>query len=64
MNEFLGIGRTWWMAILLILGTTIMFAMGKLTVEQWQSMVQWAFTIAGGKSAIIGATKAYKNGGN
>lgn len=60
MDEFLGLGRTWWVAILIIVAATVMAGLGKLDVDKWTTIVQWVFTVAGGKSAIVGASQVLK----
>lgn len=59
-GELFGIGRTWLVAVLVIVGTTIMFGMNKITADVWKEMTTWALTVAGGKSALVGAVSAIK----
>ena len=59
-GEFLGLGRTWWAFVLILIATTILLATGKVDAAFWREVVTWAFGIAGGKSALCGAAKAIK----
>ena len=49
-GEFLKIGRTWLIAIIIIGAATVMLGMSQLTADQWLSLVQWVFGAAAGKS--------------
>ncbi len=37
-GEFLGIGRTWWFALVGFIVTSILFGTDKLTADQWMQM--------------------------
>ena len=49
-GEFLKLGRTWWVAIIIIVAATVMLGMSQLTSDQWISLVQWVFGAAAAKS--------------
>lgn len=49
-GEFLRLGRTWWMTLVIIVGATVMFGMSQLTADQWLGLVKWVFTAATAKS--------------
>jgi len=49
-GEILKLGRTWWVAIVIIVASTVMFGMSQLTADQWISLVQWVFGAAAAKS--------------
>jgi hypothetical protein len=55
MNELLGLGRTWWGFIVILVIATLMLGFGKMQPDVWQQVVTWTFAIAGGKSAVVGA---------
>ena len=64
-GELFGLGRTWWMAILIIIGSTLLFGFGKIDIESWKSIIEWIFAAAAGKSALgaIGGAIAKKSNG-
>ena len=49
-NELFGLGKTWWVAIVIIVAATVMLGMSQLTADQWLSLVQWVFGAAAAKS--------------
>lgn len=49
-SELFGLGKTWWVAIIIIVAATVMLAMSHLTADQWISLVQWVFGAAAAKS--------------
>ncbi len=49
-GEFLKLGRTWWVAIIIIVAATVMLGMSQLTSDQWLSLVKWVFGAAAAKS--------------
>ena len=62
MSElFGGLGRTWLMAVIVIIGVTVLFAMGKVQADQWKSIVQWVFGLATAKSTAVGVAGKIKN---
>lgn len=60
MKEFGGIGRTWWVAIGLLVITAVFVMSGHMTVEQWLSYSQMIF--AGGviKSTAVGVSSSLR----
>jgi hypothetical protein len=56
-GELWGLGKTWWMAILLIVVASVMLFTGKFDPDQWKNMVEWIFALAAGKSAAVGVAK-------
>lgn len=59
-DELFGIGRTWLMVMVVIVGATVMFGMGKITAQMWQDILTWMVTVGGGKSAIVGTASVIK----
>ena len=57
-QEFGGFGRTWWAAIIVIVGATTMFGFDKIAVDVWKEMTIWAFSAGAVKSAIVGGAQA------
>ena len=57
-QEFGGVGRTWWAAIIVIVGATTMFGFDKIAVDVWKEMVIWSFSAGAVKSAIVGGASA------
>ncbi len=65
MNEELfGLGRTWWMAILIVIAATIALVakVDGFGAAEWQSMIQWIFTAAASAKTVekIGTAVANK----
>lgn len=61
MNEmFFGLGRTWLAAIVVIIGVTVLFAMGKVSADQWKGIIEWVFGLAAAKSAVVGVAGKIK----
>lgn len=58
---FNGVGRTWAMAVIVIVGVTVLFALGKVDAEQWKGIVQWVFGLATAKSAAVGVAGKIKS---
>lgn len=53
MKEFGGFGRTWWMAILVIGGTTLgFFLTDKIDVVVWKEIIMVCMATGGLKSAV------------
>jgi len=40
------------MAVLLLIGATVLVALGKMTVDDWKSFAQWVFGIYAGSTAV------------
>lgn len=59
-GELWGLGRTWWVAVLLIVCSTVMLALGHLDVGTWQEMVLIAYGAGAAKSAAIGVADKLK----
>jgi len=57
-QEIGGFGRTWWMAIIVIIGSTVMFGFDKIAVDVWKEIIIWAFSAGSVKSAIVGGAQA------
>lgn len=57
-GEFGGFGRTWWMAIIVIVGSSVLFGFDKIGVDVWKEMVIWSFSAGAVKSAIVGGAQA------
>lgn len=51
-GELWGLGRTWWMAIAIIVGSTVLTAMKVVTVDQWLEIIKWVFAAAAVKSGL------------
>lgn len=64
-QEFLGIGKTYWMALIVCLSATVGLLAGKVDVGTWQEMLLGALAVGGFKSAAgkIGEGIAAKGGG-
>jgi len=62
-TEFWGIGRTWLVAILILVATSVLTGMGVLDIDSWKEMVKWVFTVAGGKSLAVGVAGKIKGTG-
>ena len=61
-GEFLKLGRTWWVAIVIIIGATVMFGMSQLTADQWIGLVWKVFTAAAAKSLVgVAAGRSWRN---
>ena len=58
-GEFLKLGRTWWVAIVIIVAATVMFGMSQLTADQWIGLVWKIFGAAAGKSLVGKAAEAF-----
>jgi hypothetical protein len=54
--------------MLLIIGATVLVALGKMTTDQWQTFATWIFGLYAGSTALhsgladLGATRAAING--
>jgi hypothetical protein len=48
--------------LLLIIGATVLTAVGKMTVDQWTSYSQWIFGIFMGGHAVMSAADSFSNG--
>lgn len=57
---FNGVGRTWMMAVIVIVGVTVLFGLGNVDAEQWKEIVQWVFGLATAKSAVVGVAGKIK----
>lgn len=42
-NELFGLGRTWWMAVLLIVVSTLLLVLGKIDGDLFESLIMLAF---------------------
>ena len=60
MTELFGLGRTWWVAILVLVSSSILFFLKALDADQWISLIKWVFAAAAGKSAVVGALNGGK----
>lgn len=58
---FFGLGRTWALAVVVIVGATVMFGIGKVDAGQWQEIIQWVFGLAAAKSAVVGVAGKIKS---
>jgi len=58
---FGGVGRTWLMAVVVIVGVTVLFGFGKVNADQWKSIIEWVFALAAAKSAVVGVAGKIKN---
>jgi hypothetical protein len=56
-GELWGLGRTWWVAILIIAGAFIMLALNRFDAQMCLDLIKWIFGFAAGKSAIVGGAK-------
>ena len=52
MNGELGLGRTWWVAIVIIVGATVAMILKIMPLDSWLELVKWIFAAAAGKSAV------------
>lgn len=59
-KELFGIGRTWIMALVLVVLATIMLYVGKIDATLWQNMILFAFGGGAAKSIFIGTTSVLK----
>lgn len=51
-EKFWGLGRSWLMAIIIIVSTTTLAAIGQIEVGVWQDMVKWVFAAVVAKSGL------------
>jgi len=50
-GELFGIGRTWWFGVAIILGVTVLTAIGEINFGQWWEVTRWiASIVIGGKT--------------
>ena len=50
-EELFGLGRTWWFGIAIILGVTVLTAVGEIDFVQWWEVTRWiAGFVIGGKT--------------
>ena len=59
-GELWGLGRTWWVAVILIICSSVMLAMGSLDVGAWKEMVLIAFGVGAAKSTAMGVAGKLK----
>lgn len=57
MKEFGGIGRTWLVAVGLLVSTVAFVFMGHMTMEQWIGYSKVIFGIGGAKSIALGVAE-------
>lgn len=57
-TELFGVGRTWLVAIVLIVGATVLMFAGKIDQTIWQNMVYFAFGGGAAKSTLVGVAGA------
>ena len=60
--EFMGIGRTWLTALLIVGISAAMVFWGQITGDQWLELIKWVFTVAGGTSAAGKLNGVFKGG--
>ena len=50
-SELFGLGRTWWFGVTVVLGMTILTAVGETNFGQWWEVTRWIATVViGGKT--------------
>lgn len=62
LRDLLGSERGFF-ALLLVIASTVLAALGKMTIDQWQSFAIWIFGIYVGGKTVTGAVDVLKNGG-
>lgn len=63
-DELFGLGRTWWMCIIVIVGTMVGMLIGKIDPDMAKEMILWALGVGGLKSTAVGVAGKLKNGGS
>jgi len=46
------------LAMLLIIAATVLVGVGKMTIDNWQTMAEWVFTAFGGTHAVVAVADA------
>lgn len=59
-DELFGLGRTWIMALVLIVGAFVMLSMGKINSDTFQYLITVGFGGGALKSTAVGVMKAKK----
>lgn len=59
---FFGLGRTWTVALITMLMSSVMAFTGALDIETWKEMMYVSMGIGGVKSTAVGVAKAVKKG--
>ena len=57
---FFGLGRTWTVALIMMVMSSVMVFMGKMDVDTWQSMMYASMGMGGIKSTAVGVANAVK----
>lgn len=62
-GELLGLGRTWWMCIIVIVGSMIGLVLGKIDSAMAKELIIWALGVGGLKSTAVGVAGVIKKNG-
>jgi hypothetical protein len=50
------------LAVLLVIGATVLTALSQMTIQQWQDYTLWIFGLYAGSKTVTGAVALFKGG--